>query len=173
MKIKNLFFIISLSILLVFIGCEGKKDVKPSEGSALEKEVSEISPKEIGEAVGKLYVKAIEKVVEDLKDKPEVIEAKKKMEELKESYVQKLIVYGKKHEKMNQDEKNTFNRTVLYGINKVPRTIFKSYLAIQKYYRKKDRELGNLITTFNAITQYANFELLKKQAPKEAEKYGI
>lgn len=173
MNVKNLFFIISLSIFLIFIGCEGKKGVKPSEGSSLEKEVSKTSPKEIGEAVGKLYVEAIEEVVEGLKDKPEVIEAKKKMEELKESYVQKLIVYGKKHEKMNQDEKNTFNRTVGYGINKVSRTIFKSYLDIQKYYRKKDRELGNLITTFNAITQYANFELLKKQAPKEAERLGI
>ena len=93
MKLKNLIFIISLSIFLVFIGCEGKKGVKPSEGSSLEKEVSKTSPKEIGEAVGKLYVEAIEEVVEGLKDKPEVIEAKKKMEELKESYVQKLIVY--------------------------------------------------------------------------------
>ena len=69
MKIKNLFFIISLSILLVFIGSEEKKEVKPSEGSALEKEVSKTTPKEIGEAVGKLYVEAIEEVVECLKDK--------------------------------------------------------------------------------------------------------
>ena len=38
---------------------------------------------------------------------------------------------------------------------------------------KTHRELANEIAQFNVITQYANFELLKKQLPEEAERLGI
>jgi uncharacterized protein YdbL (DUF1318 family) len=38
---------------------------------------------------------------------------------------------------------------------------------------QKDANLGKIIKDFNIITQYALFDLLKKQSPKEAERLGI
>ena len=41
------------------------------------------------------------------------------------------------------------------------------------HYAKIDAELAALIGSFNIITQYSQFELIKKQEPAEAERLGI
>ena len=51
--------------------------------------------------------------------------------------------------------------------------VFKPFSEGQQFYMKKDPNLGKLIKDFNIITQYAFFDLLKKQDPKEAERLGI
>ena len=59
------------------------------------------------------------------------------------------------------------------SINTVPGDVFTAYSKGQSAYQAKDAGLGDLITSFNILTQYANFELLKKQAPEEAKRLGI
>ena len=55
----------------------------------------------------------------------------------------------------------------------MPQDLFKEFSEGQMFYAKKDQDLGKLIGSFNIITQYCQFELLKKQEPKEAERLGI
>jgi hypothetical protein len=50
---------------------------------------------------------------------------------------------------------------------------YDTYNAVWKYYSDADLELANLVAAFNIIGQYANFDLLKQQAPAEATRLGI
>jgi hypothetical protein len=59
------------------------------------------------------------------------------------------------------------------AFSSIPQDIFKAYSEGQQYYSQKDPNLGKTLKDFNIITQYAFFDLLKKQAPKEAERLGI
>ena len=54
----------------------------------------------------------------------------------------------------------------------IPADLFKEYQEGQSFY-KDNPELYNLIGDFNTITQYAFFDLLKKQLPEEASRLGI
>ncbi len=45
--------------------------------------------------------------------------------------------------------------------------------AHQHYYGTENYELSKNISSFNIIMQYAQFELVKKQAPDEAARLGI
>ena len=50
---------------------------------------------------------------------------------------------------------------------------WERYTEIQGHYASGDVEFGNLIADFNVITQYADLDLLKQQAPDEAARLGI
>ena len=41
------------------------------------------------------------------------------------------------------------------------------------YFDSTDAELYSLITSFNIIGQYANFDLLRQQEPDEAARLGV
>ena len=47
------------------------------------------------------------------------------------------------------------------------------YMELYKSYAATDSEFGNLLASFNILTQYADFDLLRKQAPEEAARLGI
>jgi hypothetical protein len=41
------------------------------------------------------------------------------------------------------------------------------------HYRNEDNDFANTLAEFNTLTQYADFDLLKKQKPDEATRLGI
>jgi hypothetical protein len=131
------------------------------------------SPAELGQAIGAVYLEGLNKVTEMLKDKPEPGDIKPKVRELKESAIQKLVDLGRKREAMSEADRTAVEAASRLALNTVPADLFKAYQDAQSYYLSKDNELFNLIADFNIITQYAFFDLLKKQAPKEAERLGI
>ena len=80
---------------------------------------------------------------------------------------------GKLRELMNEGDRKTVDAQISLKLNAIPSDLFHLYSQAHQYYSPKDRELAELISGFNIITQYANFDLLKKQAPAEAERLGI
>ena len=56
--------------------------------------------------------------------------------------------------------------------NPPPGTPFLRPQRLRAYF-SKDQEFHKLLTSFNIIGQYASFDLLKKQEPKEAARLGI
>ena len=50
---------------------------------------------------------------------------------------------------------------------------YKAYAKTTTFYTTEDAELGRHVQSFNIITQYAFFELLRKQEPAEAQRLGI
>jgi hypothetical protein len=162
---KMRFSIISLlAILFMMAGCSGN-----GQGEVGEK----MTPVELGKAIAANYVEVMNKVINLLKDTPPGIEVKPKLEELKETYVQKFVAFGKQRETLSAADKATTDSQISMGISKIPMATYNRYTEIQKHYMGSDTGMANLIASFNIITQYASFELLKKQEPEEAKRLGI
>ena len=134
---------------------------------------AEMSPKEIGQQVGEIYGETLGKVVELLKDKPEPSEVLAKVEALKEETIAKMVELGRKREALDAAGRSTVDSQILMKANSLNRDpMYSSFNDIQMHYFQ-NRDFHKLVISFNIITQYANFDLLKKQEPEEARRLGI
>ena len=158
--------------LLVFTGYGDT--AKPGESTAQKGEkAKEMTPEALGKAIGDIYVKSMTHVTQLMKAREDGEVLKPKLETFKEETIVKLVKMGKMRESMEEADKKTVDRFISMGISSIPRETYDYYNDGYKYYAGLDRITGNLIAGFNVITQYANFELLKKQNPEEAKRLGI
>jgi len=108
--------------------------------------------------------------------KPEFTdELSDKVSKLKEETIQQLLPYGKEHALQTEQDQKTWSNKLVMKMDKlasVPawnntmNVCYKHYIAI-------NTKFGSLIASFNVITQYADYALLKKQLPDEAQRLGI
>jgi hypothetical protein len=131
------------------------------------------SPDELGKAIADNYLDALKKVNELMKDRPEPGDLTPKVEALKEETIKKMVEVGQKVAKLDEAGKKQVDAKVSLAFSNTPGDVFKAFSEGQMFYQKKDANLGKSIKDFNIITQYALFDLLKKQTPKEAERLGI
>ncbi len=85
--------------------------------------------------------------------------------------MQKLVELGHKREALDESDRSTVNRTTMAVLGRISPDLYEAYRAAQRNYAGS--ETGELIASFNTITQYMNFELLKRQEPAEAERLGL
>lgn len=175
---------VMLLSILVFTSCgdapapdeEGPAPSAPSTtedpAPAAEPPAAE-TPQAIGDAVGALYIDTMRQVTAALEGKPEVDVAKAKLTEIKADAVGKLVELGRKRAALDGAGKAAADRGVRGAMRRVPPEVFEAFSAAHKHYATADREMGDLLASFNVITQYAAFELLKKQAPEEFERLGL
>jgi hypothetical protein len=136
-------------------------------------EQQEMAPEELGDATGAIYVEALEEVTDLVKDKPAVAEVKPQVEELKETYIQKLVELGHLREALNDQDKAIVDSAISRAINKIANeSWYATYGEVVQHYFE-DYEFQQTLYSFNIIGQYANFDLLKKQEPEEAVRLGI
>ena len=131
------------------------------------------TPEAIGDAVAAIYVDTMKKVVATLEDRPEVDVAKTELARVKEQAIAQLVALGKKRQALDDAGKAIVNRKVTAGLMRIPSDVFQAFSEAHKHYTSADRETGNLLAAFNILTQYADFELLKKQAPAELQRLGL
>lgn len=131
------------------------------------------TPKDLGAAAGSIYVDTLKAVVDAMKGDPAPADLRTKLEALKAAAIPKLVDLGRRREALDAAGKAAMDSAIGMGLNQVPGDVFTAFSKGQSAYQAKDVELGNLITSFNILTQYANFELLKQQAPEEAKRLGI
>lgn len=160
-------------IVIALSSCGGNSSSSGKEEVTGEVEQGKQSPEEMGEKISMLYSQALSEVVELLKVNPSADEVLAKITELKEKYVMELVELGKKREAMEDADRSKLDLTLKMGLRKsYSEQAYMEYSeAINAY--AKNSELYNLLTDFNIITQYCNFELLKKQEPEEAQRLGI
>ncbi len=166
-----------LAVLLLACGSDGEQPVSQVgvEEKAAEKteKKEEMTPAELGQKIGDLYVQALYGVTDLLKDKPTVSEVRPKVEEMKENYVRKLVELGMKREKLDSSEKSSVDIQIRLKLNAAnSKPWYSTYNEIQQHYFQ-NRDFHKLVLSFNIIGQYANFDLLKKQEPEEAARLGI
>jgi hypothetical protein len=131
------------------------------------------SPDELGKAIADNYLEALKKLNELMKDKPDAKDLAPKVDALKEETIKKMVELGKKVAALDDAGQKKVNAKVSMSFSSLPGDVFKAFSEGQQHYMKADTKLGNTIKDFNIITQYAFYDLLKKQAPKEAERLGI
>jgi hypothetical protein len=132
------------------------------------------TPEEIGEEIGAVYVRCLEDVTAAMEGLPPAAELEPEVVELRDACIDDLVELGRQREGLEGSANATVNAEVGSAMRRVPSELFQAFSDRQFHYQTSgDRDLANLIADFNVITQYADFELLKKQSPKEAERLGI
>jgi hypothetical protein len=131
------------------------------------------SPDDLGKAIFNNYLEALKKLNDLTKARPEPADLTPKVAALKEETIKKMVELGQKVAKLDEAGKKQAEAKVSMAFGSTPMDVFKPFSEAQQFYVAKDANLGNAIKDFNIITQYAFFDLLKKQAPKEAERLGI
>jgi hypothetical protein len=131
------------------------------------------SPDALGKSITDKHLEALKKINALMKDRPEPAGLTPKVEALKEETVKQMVELGQKVAALDEAGKKKVDAKVSMAFGSMPMDVFKPFSEGQQFYAKKDPNLGKLIKDFNIITQYAFFDLLKKQDPKEAERLGI
>lgn len=132
-----------------------------------------LTPKDLGERVGALYLEAMKDLVALLEEKRDAASVRPEVEALKERIIPALVALGRQREALDDADRAAMDRVTRARIFGLPKDLFQSYSDLQQYYSKQDFPFGELLAEFNVITQYADFELLRKQLPEEAERLGI
>ncbi|MBN1637996.1 MAG: hypothetical protein JW866_03455 [Ignavibacteriales bacterium] len=157
---------IVIILIFLFIKCTDKESNK-----SIQKE--ELKGKELGQLISEEYIKMNDELIEILKNETEHSTIKEKAEELKEKYIDIYFQYGKKREKLSEEEKKKCNYEVVLTFYDYDKEKFDYITQRTKEFWESDYPLATLITEFNIMTQYSDFELLKKQKPEEAKRLGI
>lgn len=151
----------------------GGQATEAAGGGAAAQAPGSLSPTELGEAIGGVYKEGIEAVAAAMADRPEPAVLRPKLETMKEGYIQHLVELGHARADLGPGDRATVDSKIRMAISMVPSATFTAFADGQSHYLSQDRELANLIASFNVITQYADFELLKTQAPDEAKRLGL
>jgi len=137
-------------------------------------EAEDMTPDEVGDAVGATWAAAIQELVALLESKPEASAVKSQVEQLKESYIGELVALGRLREAFSDSDKARVSSGITTALDAfADEPWFTSYMEIYDGYSDGDLDFANLLASFNILTQYADFDLLKQQAPEEATRLGI
>lgn len=162
-------------------GSEASSDDADAARPAVDVTAAE-TPEAVGEAIGTIYVTALRETAEALDDRPDPAVATQRLQQNKARYVEQLVALGRKVEAMSPAERSTVESAVQqvqsglrYDADLKP--IWADYQAVQQHYLDtggaNDATFWKLLQSFNVITQYAFFDLLRQQAPDEAERLGL
>ena len=157
---------------VVMIGCGGAPATETAANDASAPAQPQ-SPADLGNAAADLYGQAMSELVALLKDKPAPAAVKDQVAQLKEEYVQKLVSLGRQREALGTADRAAADMRVSLGLERAAGPSFQAYSGIQQHYMSLDNELANQIASLNILTQYFNFDLLKKQSPAEAQRLGL
>ncbi len=173
----GLFPAIALAVALA-ASCGGKDaggsadQASGSGGEAVEKS-EDMTPAQLGDAIGNLYTDNMSKLVERLKAMPAAADVMADIESMRGECITRMVALGKQREALDAAGRSAVDAAILSKMNALYNTpVFASFNDIQQHYFQ-DQQLHKLIMDFNIITQYANYDLLKKQSPEEAARLGI
>ncbi len=139
-------------------------------------EATSMSGGELGQAAAALWAEATQRLNTVLEGMPSVDDVKDDVAALKEEYVQKLIALGKARRSMDASAKAQADSAIASAFSAAADEVwYTTYLATydEYAYQSGDVDFVNLLGSFNILTQYADFELLKQQEPDEATRLGI
>jgi hypothetical protein len=151
-----------------------KKDGQQAKGAEKVKVAAELTDEELGKRISTVYTDAMAELAKMLGPKPDIPLVKQPILDLKERAIKELVALGKMKVGRNTQQRATINLTIMNMFSRMENAVdFKAFQDAITFYLAKDRDFADVITSFNIITQYADFDLLKKQTPKEAERLGI
>jgi hypothetical protein len=167
-----------LAVGLIAAGCGGgsSSGTTATSATATSAASATMSGSDLGKAEGVLWAEAMQKLNALLDGTPSADAVKDKVAALKEEYVQKLVALGKQREALDASAKADADSAAASALAAAANeTWYKAYMDYydQYNYQSGDVDFVNLLSSFNILTQYADFELLKKQAPAEATRLGI
>jgi hypothetical protein len=154
--------------LLLMVACGG------SESASTTAPAADMSAGELGDAIGATWSEAMQKLGALLESKPEAGAIQSQVQQLKEEYIGKLVELGRQREALGTSDKAQADQRTAAALEAAGDEVwYASYKSLYQYYSDGDLGFANLLASFNILTQYAEFELLRQQAPEEATRLGI
>ena len=172
-----------LSLLgsLLLAGCAGELPVPGQTSStspAAATPATEAQADVLGKQVAATWEEAIQKLVPLLEGTPPIASLQAPVAQLKEEYVQKLVALGRQIQALDQSQRqNAYDRATDILASTANADWFQSYVRLYDQYAagsdQTSQDFAVLLSTFNTLTQYAFFDVLKAQDPDEAQRLGI
>jgi hypothetical protein len=165
-------------IVLVLTSCEsGNHDSSPGTvggGGSTTVQTVAMSPAELGDTIGVTWGEAVREVAALLEDRPDPAIVKNQVRELRDSYVTKMVALGQRRESLSDSDKATVDSHTAAALEAAAyESWYLSYVDIYNSYPEDDLDFKLLLASFNVLNQYADFALLKQEAPEEAARLGI
>ncbi len=172
MKSFPILALLALALLLPIVSCgQSEGDGKSAGDDAV---AQDLTPEGLADAIMSTYRDAISDVVTLTDGLPDGQSIFDDAVALKEKYVQKFAALGKQKEQMSEADRAAIDSKLRMGMNSYySDPTFKAYMEATNSYISTHRELQKILADFNVITQYADFELLRKQLPDEAKRLGV
>jgi hypothetical protein len=169
------------ALSLLSAGCAGELPVPGqtySTGRVSTTASTEPPGTALGTQVADVWAEAIQKLVPLLENTPPVASLEAPVSQLKEEYVQKLVALGRQIADLDDEQRQAaYARTTSILESSGQTDWFIRYKTLYEHYADQTGETSQnfaiLLSTFNTLTQYAFFDLLKDQAPEEAARLGI
>lgn len=166
---KQLFLLAAMIIL--FAGCNNGQTNKKSD-----QKMKKLSTLEWAGEVYAIYEDSYNQLDALLGQKPDFTpKLTEDVKAIKASVIEKMLPLGKMRAEWNEADQKTSSDQLgvkIFNISRNPAWPRVNNEA-RIYYAKINPEIAALISSFNIITQYSQFELLGKQEPLEAERLGI
>lgn len=182
MRMRHLCILTAVATLLVYTACGGTTEsesaAEPEDAGAQQEsgtqETAEVSsPEALAENAYQLYRDALNETVDALADEPEAETTIELVTAIRDKYAAKLVEIGKKRDTLDEAGKGKFDAMLrTHMMYDIPTELYERYRDVQKPYSTHP-VAGKLTAAINIITQYTNFDLLSKQEPEEARKYGV
>jgi hypothetical protein len=156
-------FLLAGVLTLILCGC----DKKGGGGEAPS------NPAELGKKIAADHQAMMKELDGILEGKPAPDALRPKIADLKKKYIQLHVASGKQRESLTPEDRQKCDGALRSALFSMDRETLKTLQAAVSEVRKQDNDLANELSSFNTLTQYAAYELLKKQLPEEAKRLGI
>ena len=172
---------LSLSAGLLLAGCAGELPIPgqtSSTAAGATTATTEAQAVQLGKQVAATWSEAIQKLVPLLEGTPPIASLQAPVAQLKEDYVQKMVTLGRQIAALDESQRQTaYARTTDILDSTANSDWFQSYMRLYDQYAagsdQTSQDFAVLLSTFNTLTQYAFFDVLKEQDPDEAQRLGI
>jgi len=170
--VASLLALMLLAGAVLVVGCSSSESTGAAAGPTLAAE--DTSTEELATAVVDIYGDAMQELVALLGDRPDAAAALPDVQTLREDRIQKLVALGHQRETLSESDQAQVDSLVWSKLGEfAEETWYEDFNSLWRHYSEIDLELANLIASFNTLTQYSDFELLRTQSPDEAERLGV
>jgi hypothetical protein len=165
---------ILMLVLMLLFACGGEKAETPRSALAAPAPEADLSdPDVLGERIVQSYGSALRDVVALGAGLPPAEDIKAQAEETLHRCIGEFVEYGRYYREMDESQRSTVDNRLMRSYYDFGQDLFDRYSAVVSHYRPLDPELGEILAAFNIVTQYYNYELLRRQAPDEADRLGV
>jgi len=166
---KRLMLVAGWVVVCLTLGCgKGNAGMNAPDVAAVKAAGSTL-----GKAVWADYVKMLDDLSALVGEKPDAATVKPKVAELRTRYVAVFVEHGRKREALDADGREGFDGALRAAFSSASDDMTAWLTDAVDHYRPTDAALADDLAAFNTLTQYANFEVLRKQKPDEAKRLGL
>ena len=164
---------VAVTVLAACGGSESEQSGSQARESATASSPA-AGPQDLAEEVTQHYSGALDTLGAILDQGLPVDDLREEVLSLKHEYIAVFMPYGYRREEMTDAERETFDSTVNRAVLlSTPPALDKLSASVASLNAAGETSLANEIASFNILTQYVFFELLKEQDPREAKRLGI